>query len=163
MDGKKFIRCKNNFGEDVELPKEKFFFRPSVYGFILKDDKMVLLQNKSMDKFWFPGGGVEIGETLEEALQREIKEETGLEVRVVKQLFFKENFFYYQPLDEAYQAYLFFFLCELIGDENMTDDDPVLELKTEKPRWVPLSDIPKEKISDLEDDLYPIIMSLKKS
>jgi nucleoside triphosphatase len=37
-----------------------------------------------------PGGGVEPGETLEQALRREIREELGLELRAVEPLFFSE-------------------------------------------------------------------------
>lgn len=107
------IKCKNNFDRIVELPKDKFVFRPSAYGIILDDDKAVFMENKSNGKLWFPGGGVEIGETLEDALKREIMEETGLKVEVGEMILFKENFFYYEPLDEAYHAFLFFLYAKL--------------------------------------------------
>lgn len=154
------IKCKNNFGEIVEVPKEKFFFRPSAYGIILHKDKIVTLTNKSNGKIWFPGGGVEIGEKIEEGLRREIIEETGLNIVVKKLMLAKENFFYYQPLDEAYHAFLFFYLCEPLTRKLILDDQ-VDDLESKKPRWTAIGKIKKEDLNDLNDDLFFIINNLK--
>ncbi len=51
------------------------------------DDKVVLVKRKNPPyKGWWalPGGIVEYGETVEEAVKREVKEETGLEVEIEK-------------------------------------------------------------------------------
>jgi 8-oxo-dGTP pyrophosphatase MutT (NUDIX family) len=56
----------------------------------------VLLHQGEGENFWtFPGGRAEFGETAEQTLQREMKEEIGAEVEVVRLLWFAENFFTY--------------------------------------------------------------------
>ncbi len=155
----KKIKCKNNFGEIVEISADKFFFRPSAYGLILNDKKLVTLRNKGNGKLWFPGGGIEIGEKLEDGLKREVEEETGLDIEIKKMVLFKENFFYYQPLDEAYHAFLLFFLCTS-KNNTLISDEKVDDLESEKPRWTQIKSIKKEDIGDLEDDLFKIIKSL---
>lgn len=152
------ISCKNNFDQIVHLPKDKFIFRPSVYGVVFNKGKVLLVRNKSNGKYWFPGGGAEIGEKLDEALKRELKEETNLKINIGELLLFKENFFYYQPLDEAYHAFLFFFLCHPTNkfDSNYICDD----LESEKPQWISIDQIKEEDLSDLKEDLYKMLQSL---
>ena len=54
--------------------------RPSVRGIILRDGKLALVHCGKFDYYMFPGGGIENGETHEETLIREVKEESGLVV-----------------------------------------------------------------------------------
>lgn len=155
------IKCKNNFDQIVEFPSEKFIFRPSVYGMIINNNKIVVLRNKSNNKLWFPGGGLEINEKLKEGLTREICEETGLSVEIKELLLFKENFFYYQPTDEAYHAFLFFYLCYPIGDTLIFKPTDLTEESID-PKWVDISELKKEDISDLSEDLFKVLQKLIK-
>jgi 8-oxo-dGTP diphosphatase len=57
----------------------------SVCGVIMYQSKFLIVKRSETDDFlpncWeFPGGGVEDGETISEALKREIKEEIGLDI-----------------------------------------------------------------------------------
>ncbi|WDF70133.1 NUDIX hydrolase [Sphingobacterium oryzagri] len=67
-----------------------YLFNVRVYGLLVNDENEVLIsdektQNVSFTKF--PGGGLEYGEGLIDALKREFMEECALEVDVVKHIY----------------------------------------------------------------------------
>ncbi len=58
-------------------------FRIGVFALIFDDEGRILLGHRRDIDWWnLPGGGMEAGETVDEALCREVREETGLEVEV---------------------------------------------------------------------------------
>ena len=64
--------------------------RVAVGAFVFKDDRIVLVQRgQSPAKgLWaIPGGSMELGETLQEAAEREIREETGLVIKAREPVF----------------------------------------------------------------------------
>lgn len=68
------------------------------------------------DYYTFPGGGKEEGETLEEGTKREIKEELGINVDIVKKLYEMENG------EQNKKEY--FFLCKYIDGTFGTGTGP---------------------------------------
>ncbi len=76
-----------SMAEKISEPKGGLF-EMTVKAVIIRDGKDVLLLKRSKDsvifpgKYDLPGGSVENGETLQEAILREIEEETGLQVEV---------------------------------------------------------------------------------
>ena len=74
--------------------------------------KVILLKShKWRNKYVIPGGHVELGERFEDALKREIKEETGLNIFDIKFVCFQESIF-----DSAFwkkgHAIVFNFACK---------------------------------------------------
>ena len=140
------IECNAFLGGTKLFPKDQLRFRPAVYGLVQHGQEVLLVRGWRNGKYGLPGGGVAPGERLEAALKREVREETGIEVEVGEMLFFKEDFFYYDPGDRAYHSFLFFFHCtpktfELASNEQIEDKEVV------DPCWVPVSNL---RVDDFE-------------
>jgi 8-oxo-dGTP diphosphatase len=58
------------------------YFRIAVAALIFDEERILLALRRDIDWWNLPGGGMEIGETVEEAVRREVLEETGLVVEV---------------------------------------------------------------------------------
>ncbi|HYH11460.1 MAG TPA: NUDIX domain-containing protein [Thermomicrobiales bacterium] len=68
--------------------------RVAARALVLLDDHILLQQLDYSDAFWFfPGGEVEFGETLEQSVRRELAEETSLDVRRIVYRFTANNRF----------------------------------------------------------------------
>src|SRR5437879_11234753 len=57
-------------------------FRIAVSALIFEGGRVLLAHRRDIDWWNLPGGGMEVGETVEEALYREVYEETGLQVEI---------------------------------------------------------------------------------
>lgn len=60
---------------------------------IINDDRILLCQPHDKSYYYLPGGHLEKGETLENSLKRELKEEAAVEVKSMQYLDLKEHFF----------------------------------------------------------------------
>ena len=145
--GKKII-CHNIKNELSEIDSDKLTFRPSVYGVLIEDRKILL--SPQWDGYDFPGGGVEIHETLEEALVREFFEETGLKVKVLAPLYCKTSFFnpdyFKKHKGEYWNCPLLYFVVKKIGGELSKDNFEESEMEyANLAEWVDL-----EKAKDVK-------------
>ncbi len=57
-------------------------FRIAVSALLFDEHRVLLAHRRDIDWWNLPGGGMELGETVEEAVKREVLEETGLQVEV---------------------------------------------------------------------------------
>lgn len=87
---------------------EQIFPEPTVGVFIFnRDNELLLLKShKWPGQYVVPGGHVELGERIEEAAIREVKEETGLDVYDLEFILFQE--FIYDPSFWKPRHFIFF-------------------------------------------------------
>lgn len=98
--------------------------RPKVGSAVLveKDGKFLLgkRNKKNYRGYWvIPGGGVRWGETIKEAGVREIKEETNLDIEIVKLIGHKEV----MNLPENYHTVVFYHLARPLNSDVKANDD----------------------------------------
>ena len=105
--------------------------KQSAIGLVFsKDRDKVLLVERSDIPIWvLPGGGIDLNETPEQAVIREILEETGLQTQI------KKHIATYTPINKL--AYLtFFFECEEISGTLKTSPE------SQNVHFFPLKDLP---------------------
>ena len=104
---------------------------------IYDDNKGILFEKRTDNGMWcIPGGSLELGESLEEALLREVKEETGLDIFDPVFLDVKANIHIIYPnQDEVYYTDVVYYSTEYDGD--LEHDSESTELK-----WFKLDELP---------------------
>lgn len=131
---------------------EKFNVR--VYGILINDLNQVLISDEYRNGFAFtkfPGGGVEIGEGLPNALKREFMEEIGIEVEV-EELFYFNDFYQASVFNPKHQILAFYYKVKFDNWRQIETDQHEVPLTSEgeKHRWVDLD------LLDIDIFTFPI-------
>ena len=86
---------------------------------VLDEEGATLLVREKEDGLWtLPGGWVDVGESPSEAAEREVKEESGYEVRAVRLLALWDRDKHPHP-PIPFHAYKLYFQCELLGGDPL--------------------------------------------
>lgn len=133
--------------------------RHTARGIVITGDKLLLMERwrPGMHYFSIPGGGIEHGETAEECVRREILEETGVEVRVCRQVLEMRDG------DVVHQI----FLCEYVsGEPHLPEDSPEALINNPDnrfaPCWVDVKNVPSLPFTYWEPLHSPLNEALKK-
>jgi len=119
-------------------------FRIGVFALIFNYEKQILLGHRRDIDWWnLPGGGMEYGETVDEAVCREVREETGLEVKVERLVGV-----YSKPQK---QEVVLTFLCQAIGG-TLQPTEETRESRYFAPEALPENTLPKHR-QRIEDAL----------
>jgi 8-oxo-dGTP diphosphatase len=128
--------------DDRRYPKRPIV---GVGAIILKRDRILMAQRgkQPLMGWWsLPGGALEIGESLKDAIRREVREETGLEIRPLGVFEIFERIIPDATGAPEYHYVLIDYLCRITGGILCAGDD-VCQVA-----WVRRKDLPAMQITE---------------
>lgn len=156
--------CGSKHFDDNDVKSKKcdncgftFYMNPSAStaAFILNEQGELLVERRGKEPakgtLDLPGGFTDIGETVEEGVAREVKEETGLTVTSAEYLFSLPNVYRFSAMD--IHTLDFFFRCHVETGELKAADDAA------ECFWVPIKEIHPEQfgLRSIRQALYKFL------
>ena len=152
---------------DCGFTKRNKWFRYRAAAIIIENGHVLFAGNERESYYYSIGGGVHIGESAEEAVKREVLEETGVEYEVERLAFIHENFFDGDGTLERRECHeiALYFLMKPRGTQELNSNSYTQGVK-ENMYWLPIDKLNeyrayptffREKLKDLKNEIQHII------
>ncbi len=134
---------------DIRVECDKGAFKLRACGVFVKDGKMLVDRARRFDGHVILGGHVRVGESSQDAIIREAKEEMGLDVVVEKLICINENIFPVANSDKVAHEMAYYYL--LSTEQLPPDDYQFVEVEngveiTHKYNWIDLSEVEENNV-----------------
>ena len=139
---------------DITFETEAGRFNYRVCAVLLDGGRILAMHDKRSPYFYLPGGRVRMGERAEDAVLREVREELGIEVRIVRPLWLSQSFFNEDVAHVDYHELCLYFLVDASATDLLTRGDRFRgpELRhVHDFEWLPF-----ERVKD--EYLYPLFL-----
>ncbi len=127
-------------------------FTYRVAAIILKDNNLLMAKHKDYQCYYTVGGKVRMNETSEEAIIREVYEETGIEFQIDKLSFIQERFF--KVKGQQHHEVVFYYLMKDNFDIDLSYRKFTDQGTKESLHWLPVESL-------AEADIIPEIFKTK--
>ena len=130
---------------DCGMEKGKYWFRYRTGAIIVRDGRMLFVKSMYGGYYYMLGGGVHLGETSKECIEREVYEEAGIRCKARRIAIICENFFNGRggSIDgkECHELE-YYYLMDVPDDCNASENTD----ESEKLVWVPIEDFAQSDI-----------------
>ncbi len=111
---------------DITFETEAGRFNYRVCAVLLDGGRILAMHDERSPYFYLPGGRVKMGERAEDAVLREVREELGIEARILRPLWLCQSFFNEDVAHVDYHELCLYFLLDISGTDLLSRGDRFL-------------------------------------
>ena len=149
---------------DLTFKTDNGIFNYRVCAVIIHSNRLLAMKNDLSPYYYLPGGRVNLHESAENAIARELKEELGIEAKIVRPLWFVQDFFIEDESRDKFHELCVYYLVD-VSDTELIKQERFAGLETkhrEVFEWLDIDTLAeqylyplfiKEKINILPDSL----------
>ena len=136
--------ARRDYFYDSEAPKPNSIRPAAAVALFDSDSNILLLRRKDNDKWTMPGGTLDFGESLTHCAIREVREETGLQIRITGLIgtYTDPRILIAYSDGEVRQEFTFVYAAEIESGQLEIDDE------SKEAAWVPLSSAAEPPLAD---------------
>ena len=108
---------------DITFETEAGRFNYRVCAVLLDGERILAMHDERSPYFYLPGGRVRMGERAEDAVLREVREELGIEARILRPLWLSQSFFNEDVVRVDYHELCLYFLVDASATDLLTRGD----------------------------------------
>ncbi len=139
---------------DISFKTEQGRFNYRVCAIIINDNKLLGMHDENSPYYYLPGGRVTLHETAENAVLREVKEELGIDAKIIRPLWINQGFFDEDVTGEKFHELCIYFLVDVSHTNLLDRGDKFRSVEkhhTHDFEWLPFTQLKDEY-------LYPVFI-----
>ena len=138
---------------DLTFKTENGIFNYRVCAIITHGNKLLAMKNNNTPYYFLPGGRVALHETADNAIKRELREELGINAKIVRPLWFAQTFFVEDECKEKFHELCVYYLVD-VSDTDLVNHKKFIGLETKNNEvfeWLSIASLN-------EQYLYPLFI-----
>ena len=108
---------------DITFETDEGRFNYRVCAVLLDQGRILAMHDERSPYFYLPGGRVRMGERAEDAVLREVREELGIEAKILRPLWLSQSFFNENVVRADYHELCLYFLVDASGTDLLARGD----------------------------------------
>lgn len=139
---------------DVTFRLKEGTFNFRVCAIMIHEDKLLAMHDERSPYYYLPGGRVQLHETAENAVIRELKEELNIDGKIIRSLWLDQNFFTEIVNGQRYHEICLYYLIDISDTDLLSRGNEFTmkeEDKTNVFEWLSFDRLDKEY-------LYPLFI-----